>query len=84
LEVSRFGCLWNHDTQELERLVAASTVVLEREKHRLLHRNDWQRWGARGGREVVRRYGTAWMALISLKRWGRITAAELEAARPLR
>ena len=69
---------------ELERLVEASTVVLDREKHRLIHQSDWQRWGRRGGRETIRRYGSDWMALIALKRWGRITTAELEAARPLR
>jgi hypothetical protein len=49
-----------------------------------VHESDWQRWGSRGGRETVRRYGNSWMALLALKRWGRITADELEAARPLR
>lgn len=28
---------------DLEALVEASGVVLEREAHRLLHENDWQR-----------------------------------------
>ena len=37
-----------------------STVVLEREKHRLIHEGDWRRWGARGGRETLRRYGPRW------------------------
>jgi hypothetical protein len=69
---------------DLERLVEASVVVLESEKHRLLHASDFVRWGARGGRETVRRYGSNWMALIALYRWGRTTAADLEAARPLR
>lgn len=69
---------------DLEALVASSGVVLEREGHRLLHASDWRRWGARGGRETVRRYGSSWMALLALKRWGRITAAELDAARALR
>jgi hypothetical protein len=50
----------------------------------LVHESDWQRWGSRGGRETVRRYGNSWMALLALKRWGRITSAELEAARVLR
>lgn len=69
---------------DLERLVEASEVMLERKRHRLLHSSDWRRWGSRGGRETVRRYGRSWMALLALRRWGRITAAELEAARPLR
>jgi hypothetical protein len=70
--------------EDLEGLVEASEALLEREKHRLVHSSDWRRWGSRGGRETVRRYGTEWMALLALRRWGRITAEELEAARPLR
>ena len=69
---------------DLEALVEKSTVVLEREKHRLIHEGDWRRWGARGGRETLRRYGADWFALLALRRWGRITASELEAARILR
>jgi hypothetical protein len=42
----------------LEALVGASEVVLEREAHPLLHESDWQRWGCRGGKETLRRYGT--------------------------
>ena len=33
---------------DLEGLVETSGVVLERERHRLLHSSDWRRWGARG------------------------------------
>ena len=69
---------------DLQALVEASTVVLVKEKHRLLHASDFARWGARGGRETVRRYGSSWMALIALKRWGRVGAEELDAARVLR
>jgi hypothetical protein len=69
---------------ELEDLINRSAELLEREGHRLLHESDWQRWGSRGGRETVRRYGTEWMALISLYRWGRITRDQLDGARVLR
>ena len=69
---------------ELEALVEASEVLLEREAHRLVHRSDWRRWGARGGRETLRRYGTEWFALLALRRWERITAADLDAARARR
>jgi hypothetical protein len=69
---------------DLEALVASSEVVLEQESHRLLHKSDWRRWGSRGGRETLRRYGSSWFALLALRRWGRITAAELETARVLR
>ena len=67
--------------EDLEALVDRSTVVLEREKHRLIHENDWRRWGSWGGRETLRRYGPRWFALLARRRWGRISPAELEAAR---
>jgi hypothetical protein len=66
---------------DLEELVAASEVVLVREKHRLIHEGDWRRWGSRGGRETLRRYGPKWFVLLARRRWGRITSADLEAAR---
>ena len=69
---------------ELEELVRSSAVVLEREQHRPLHASDWQRWGRRGDLATLGRYGSDWFSLLALKRWGRITAADLEAARPLR
>jgi hypothetical protein len=70
--------------EDLQALVGALGTVLERERHRLLHEGDWRRWGARGGRETLRRYGADWFSLLALRRWGRITAADLEAARALR
>ena len=69
---------------DLEALVKGSETVLERDAHRLLHSSDWQRWGSRGGRETLKRYGTDWFALLALRRWGRITAQDLNAARVLR
>ena len=68
----------------LEELVERSAEPLDRERHRILHQGDWRRWGSRGGRETLRRYGSDWFSLLALKRWGRITASELQAARPLR
>ena len=67
--------------EELEALVARSTVVLEQGKHRLIHEDDWRRWGARGGRETLRRYGVGWFSLLARRRWGRVGPEELEAAR---
>ena len=67
--------------EDLQALVKNSTVVLEREKHRLIHGDDWRRWGARGGRETLRRYGPRWFSLLARRRWGRIGPEELEAAR---
>ncbi len=84
LEADRWGVAVTIPRSDLEVLVERSAVVLERQAHRLLHRDDWRRWGSRGGRETFRRYGSSWFALLALRRWGRITAADLEAARPLR
>jgi hypothetical protein len=70
--------------EDLEALVEASEVLLKREAHRLVHRSDWRRWGRRGGHETLRRYRGEWFALLALKRWGRITAADREAARTTR
>ena len=83
-EAQRWGVPVEISREDLEELVERSTVIMERERHRLLHQRDWQRWGRRGGLATLRRYGSDWFALLALRRWGRITAAELEAARPLR
>ncbi len=83
-EARRWGVPVEIAREDLEELVAASVEVLDRERHRLLHASDWQRWGRRGGLQTLRRYGSDWFSLLALKRWGRITDAELEAARPLR
>ncbi len=84
IEASRWRVPAEIAQSDLEALVEASEVVLERKAHRLVHAADWRRWGSRGGRETLRRYGADWFALLALRRWGRITASELEAARVLR
>ena len=66
---------------DLEALVSRSAIVLEREAHRLVHEDDWRRWGSWGGRETLKRYGPGWFASLARKRWGRISLKELEAAR---
>ncbi len=83
-ECQRWGVPVEISREDLARLVEQSTEVLEREKHRILHSTDWQRWGRRGGLATLRRYGTDWFALLALKRWGRISAEDLDAARALR
>ena len=67
--------------EDLEGLIERSGVLLEREKHRLIHGSDWQRWGRRGGLATLRRYGTSWYSALALKRWGRLEAEDLERAR---
>jgi hypothetical protein len=80
-ECRRWGVPVEIARADLEALVEASTEVLDRQKHRLLHASDWQRWGRRGGLSTVRKYGTEWMAALALKRWGRISAEELASLR---
>jgi len=72
------------DRRELEELVERGTVLLEREKHRILHESDFVRWGRRGGRATYRLYGASWYALLALRRWGRITVEDHDAARVVR
>ena len=84
MEAMRWRVPVEIDRSDLERLVESSEVVLEREKHRLLHEGDWRRWGSRRRRETLRRYGADWFSLLALRRWGRISAADLDAARVLR
>jgi hypothetical protein len=48
-EARRWGVEVTISTEELERLVEASTVLIEREAHRILHESDWQRWGRLAG-----------------------------------
>ena len=84
LEAMRWRVPVEISRDDLRALVEASEVALEREVHRLVHDADWRRWGSRGGRETLRRYGAGWFSLLALRRWGRITASELEAARVIR
>ena len=83
-EAMRYGVDAEISGEDLEELIEASTVLIPREEHRNGHLSDWQRWGRRGGLATLRRYGSDWFALLALRRWGRISPAELEAARPLR
>jgi len=84
IEAMRWRVPVEIDRSDLEALVEASEVMLESEKHRILHEGDWRRWGSRGGKETLRRYGTDWFALLALRRWGRLSSEDLEAARVLR
>lgn len=81
LEAERWSVPVSIGREDLEELVEHSTEVLEREKHRLLHEGDFVRWGRRGGLTVLRRYGTDWFAALALRRWGRISADDLDAMR---
>jgi len=80
-EAMRWGVPVEISREDLEHLVERSAVILDQNTHRLIHESDWQRWGRRGGLATVRRYGTDWFALLALRRWDRISAADLDNAR---
>jgi len=79
-ECMRWGVGVEISRADLEALVEASTVLLDRDEHRRLHESDWQRWGRRGGLATLRRYGTSWYSALALKRWGCLDAEDLEHA----
>ncbi len=82
-ECERFGVDAGVPRSQLAAFIEASTVLVSREEHRQLHEGCLQRWGRRGGKETFRRYGSAWFSLLALRRWKRISADELAAARVL-
>jgi hypothetical protein len=79
-EAMRYGVDVEISHEDLAELVEQSTVLLPREEHRNGHESDFARWGRRGGLATLRLYGTSWYSALALKRWGRITAADLAAA----
>src|SRR5215213_8314663 len=48
-ECMRWGVPVEISRDDLAALVERSTVILDRDEHRLLHESDFQRWGRRGG-----------------------------------
>jgi hypothetical protein len=83
-EAMRYGVDADLSREDLEVLIEASTVLLPREEHRNGHESDFARWGSKGGRETLRRYGKDWFSLLALRRWRLITSEDLDAARTLR
>jgi hypothetical protein len=79
-EALRFGVDPDTPRDELAAMVEGSAVEIPRKEHREAHTGDFARWGRRGGPATVRRYGTAWMALLARRRWERIGAEPLAEA----
>jgi len=79
-EAMRWGVDPDVSREELVALVEASAVEIGREEHRDAHGADFARWGRRGGLSTLRRYGTAWFALLAKRRWEKITAEALAEA----
>jgi hypothetical protein len=83
-EAMRWGVPAEFAHEDLERLVEASAVLLERYEHRPIHGSDRRRWGRRWGLATLGRYGTSWFAVLALYGWGKASEADPEAARPIR
>jgi hypothetical protein len=68
--------------EELKRAIEASAVEVTHEEHRAaIHGADWSRWGRKGGLATLERYGHGWFRHLALRRWRKITAADLARAR---
>lgn len=85
-EARRHGVDVEISREDLAALVEASVVILDGADHRSAHSRagDFARWGRLGGLTTLRRYGSDWFSLLALRRWGRISPGDFEAARPLR
>jgi hypothetical protein len=85
-EAVRYGLPVEIRAEDLAAVVEASAVMIDACEHQNGHSaaGDFARWGRLGGLRTLQLYGTSWFALLALRRWGRISPAELEAARPLR
>ena len=71
-EAMRTGVDPDAGRAELGALIEGSTVEILREEHRAIHAHQWVEWGRLGGKETLRRYGTAWFSLLARQRWGRV------------
>ena len=71
-EAMRYGVDPDASPEEIAALIEGSTVELRREEHRAIHAHQWAEWGRLGGKETLRRYGTAWFSLLARRRWGRV------------
>ena len=63
--------------EDLEAMIASSTVEVPRDEHGGGQKGDFVRWGRRGGCRTRQRHGRAWFALISRRRWGHIDGEDL-------
>ena len=71
-EAMRYGVDPDASPEELAALVDGSAVEIPHEEHREIHAHRWAEWGSTGGKETLRRYGTAWFSLLARRRWGKV------------
>lgn len=75
-ELARYGLPVEIDRDELEAVVRWSVVEVPADDHRAEHAGDFQRWGAMGGKETLRRYGRRWFSCLGRIRHGDREARE--------
>ncbi len=80
-EALRYGVDPEITREDLQAMITASTVELPQAEHRRLHETDFARWGRRGGIETLQPYGRTWFAFLALRRWGKVSPAELARVR---
>jgi hypothetical protein len=82
----RYGVPVEIGAGDLAELVESSAVVIPADDHRDGHSaaGDFARWGRLGGLRTLQLYGTSWFSALALRRWGRITAEDLDAMRVVR
>ena len=75
---------WDVEPRGLSREVLAAMVEgsaceIPAPEHRRLHQEagDFARWGRRGGRSTLARYGRPYFSLLARFRWGRVEVEAL-------
>jgi hypothetical protein len=81
-EAYRYGVDPEIPREVLAALIEGSTVELGVEEPRVAHSEagDFARWGRLGGLKTFTLYGPGWFVLLALRRWQKISAAQLEEA----
>ena len=81
-EAYRYGVDPDVSREGLATLIEGSTVELGVEEPRVAHSEagDFARWGRLGGLKTFTLYGPGWFVLLALRRWQKISAAQLEEA----
>lgn len=78
-EAERWGIDPRIEREVLASMVEGSTCEIPTAEHRLLHQDagDFVRWGRRGGRRTLARYGRPYFSLLARFRWGRVEVEAL-------
>lgn len=86
IEAMSYGVDPDVGREALPAIIEGSAVPIPADDHRRGHSaaGDFARWGRRGGLRTLELYGSPWFSALALRRWGKISAAALRAARSAR